>query len=106
MNPYYDVFHDFTIIHEFDYELLYIFLTFMIYLRDQIKNSIEIPTLSQFLGHKMTYTKIYQFLTFDLLKRGQKDPKSKSCKRIRIQHTRKPPYTNFLKMYTKTRTPI
>ena len=46
MNPYYDVFHDFTIIHEFDYELLYIFLTFMIYLRDQMKNSIEIPTLS------------------------------------------------------------
>ena len=71
MNPYYDVFHNFTIIYEFDYELLYIFLTFMIYLRDQIKNSIEIPTLSQFLGHKMTYTKIYQFLTFDLLKRGQ-----------------------------------
>ena len=46
------------------------------------------------------------FLTFDLLKRGQKDSKSKSCKRIRIQHTRKPPYTNFLKMYTKTRTSI
>ena len=46
MNPYYDVFHDFTIIHEFGYELLYSFLTFMIYLTDQMKNSIEIPTFS------------------------------------------------------------
>ena len=69
MNPYYDVFHDFTIIHKLGYELLYIFLTFMIYLTDQMKNSIEIPTFFLFLGHKMTYTKIYQFLTFDLFKK-------------------------------------
>ena len=54
----------------------------------------------------MIYTKIYQFLTFNLKKWGQNDPKSKSCKKIRINHARKSPYTNFLKMYTKTRTSI
>ena len=45
-------------------------------------------------------------LTFDLSKQGQNDLKSKTSNRIRIQHTRKPPYTNFLKMYQNTRTPI
>ena len=45
-------------------------------------------------------------LTFDLSKRGQNDSQSKTSTRIRIQHTRKPPDTNFLKMYPKTRTPI
>ena len=45
-------------------------------------------------------------LTFDLSKRGQNDFPSKMSTRIRIQHTRKPPYTNFLKMYPKTRTQL
>ena len=45
-------------------------------------------------------------LTFDLSKRGQNDFPSKISTRIRIQHTRKPPYTNFLKMYPKTRTQL
>ena len=60
----------------------------------------------QFIAMYKTFDREIYVLTFDLSKSGQNGLKSKIFNRHRIQHTRKPPYTNFQQMYLKTRTPL